>query len=143
MYAIRSYYAWSKGESQLVGFLLQSGDHLLDLGSVCMKKILKQHTFFRCIGMEWKGVPANGDVIDGLQLFNTPGNEITPGSDIIRKQFQYWFLQHCLFLLWFHAAWPAIDDPAATLAVQNEPGIDKTGIVFGTNGCRSVAQITA
>jgi hypothetical protein len=38
--------------------------------------------------MEGKGDPADLELEFFLQLFNTPGNEIAPGSDIIRKYFQ-------------------------------------------------------
>jgi hypothetical protein len=39
--------------------------------------------------MERESPPANLDIIGIRQFFNTPGNEITPGSDIIGKDFEY------------------------------------------------------
>jgi hypothetical protein len=38
--------------------------------------------------MERKSRPPDADWILFLQFFNTPGNEITPGSDIIGKYFK-------------------------------------------------------
>jgi hypothetical protein len=38
--------------------------------------------------MERKSGPMDIDIILFLQFFNTPGNEITPGSDVIGKYFQ-------------------------------------------------------
>jgi len=38
--------------------------------------------------MQRKGSPLNFYIVVFLQFFNTPGNEITPGSDIVRKNFE-------------------------------------------------------
>jgi len=38
--------------------------------------------------MERKSLPDNTDIIFFLQFFNTPGNEIAPGSDVVKKYFQ-------------------------------------------------------
>ena len=38
--------------------------------------------------MQRKSGPFDINVKLVLQLFNTPGNEIAPGSDIVRKNFQ-------------------------------------------------------
>jgi len=45
--------------------------------------MLKQKALFRCIRMKRKGPPPDGYFIFLFKLFNTPGNEIAPGSDII------------------------------------------------------------
>ena len=38
--------------------------------------------------MQGKGSPLNFNIIVILQFFNTPGNEIAPGSDIVGKYFE-------------------------------------------------------
>ena len=38
--------------------------------------------------MERKSRPPDADCILFLQFFNTPGNEITPGSDVVGKYFE-------------------------------------------------------
>ena len=35
--------------------------------------------------MEWKSPPPNRDFIFPFELFNTPRNEIAPGSDVVGK----------------------------------------------------------
>jgi hypothetical protein len=44
--------------------------------------------------MKRKGPPVDVDFVFFFKFFNTPGNEITPGSDVIGKNFQYWRLWH-------------------------------------------------
>jgi hypothetical protein len=39
--------------------------------------------------MEGKGTPSNRDFVISLNFFNTPGNEVAPGSDVIRKYFKH------------------------------------------------------
>jgi hypothetical protein len=48
--------------------------------------------------MQGKGRPNNIDIKFFLQSFNTPGNEITPGSDIIGKYFKGDGIEHNLTL---------------------------------------------
>jgi hypothetical protein len=38
--------------------------------------------------MEWKADPFDLDGIGCLNFFNTPGNEVAPGSDEIGKEFE-------------------------------------------------------
>jgi hypothetical protein len=49
------------------------------------KELFEAAAFIRGFGMERKGNPVNLDGIRSLNPFNTPGNEIAPGSDEIRK----------------------------------------------------------
>ena len=48
--------------------------------------------------MKWKGHPTNMDVKILLQLINTHGTEIAPGSDIIRKDFNNHRFSHRFLL---------------------------------------------
>jgi hypothetical protein len=48
--------------------------------------------------MKRESPPSDRDIVFPLQFFNTPGNEITPGSDIVGKYFKDW-------LIW-HSPWP-------------------------------------
>ena len=45
--------------------------------------------FSRCLRMQRKGGPADGQIVFLFQSVDTPGTEIAPGSDIIRKDFQH------------------------------------------------------
>ena len=38
--------------------------------------------------------PADLDIVVSAESFNTPGNEITPRSDVIRKQFKGCLISH-------------------------------------------------
>jgi hypothetical protein len=42
--------------------------------------------------MKWESTPADFDFVVPAESFNTPGNEVTPRSNVIRKQ-----LKGCLF----------------------------------------------
>ena len=49
--------------------------------------------------MKWKGFPFYFDIKFFFQSINTPGNEIAPGSDIIRENGQFFmFVSHTDFL---------------------------------------------
>jgi len=84
--------------------------------------------------MERKGTPADSDCIGGLQLFNTPGNEVAPRSDIIGKYVEDVFVSHGLLLLWLHASGPTVNHPPAAAAVQYQAGIGKPCSIFGSDG---------
>ena len=38
--------------------------------------------------MEWEGDPFRFDIVRLLEFFNTPGNEVAPGSDIVGENLQ-------------------------------------------------------
>jgi hypothetical protein len=44
--------------------------------------------------MKRESDPADLDIVCLAESFNTPGNEITPGSDVIRKQFKAYLVIH-------------------------------------------------
>lgn len=55
--------------------------------------------------MEGECRPSNADFKFFLQSINTPGNEITPGSDIVRKYFQCFEFGHDVSLYDFFLDW--------------------------------------
>jgi hypothetical protein len=52
------------------------------------EEMFKESPLFRCFGMQGKGPPADIYIIFLFQPFNTPGNEIAPGSDVIGIYFK-------------------------------------------------------
>jgi hypothetical protein len=50
--------------------------------------MFKESPLFRRFGVQGEGPPADIDFIFFFQSFNTPGNEIAPGSDIIGIYFK-------------------------------------------------------
>jgi hypothetical protein len=38
--------------------------------------------------MQGKGYPLDLEIVCLFEFFNTPGNEVAPGSDVVRKDFQ-------------------------------------------------------
>jgi hypothetical protein len=49
------------------------------------KKLFKAAALVRGVGMQGKGSPVRLDGIRFSNFINTPGNEIAPGSDKIKK----------------------------------------------------------
>ncbi|HKJ66028.1 MAG TPA: hypothetical protein VJ969_11540 [Desulfopila sp.] len=60
-------------------------EHLGDIYGGAGKKFGKTPSLCRCFRVKGKGTPVDLQVMFLLQFFNTPGNEIAPGSYIIRK----------------------------------------------------------
>jgi len=58
-------------------------DHLVNLFRTGVKQIFQELPLLRGIRVKGEGSPANLQIIFFLQSFNTPGNEVTPGSDIV------------------------------------------------------------
>jgi hypothetical protein len=52
------------------------------------EKRLEGTSFGRCVGMQGKGQPAGIYLKLSFKSFNTPGNEIAPGSDVVRIDFE-------------------------------------------------------
>jgi hypothetical protein len=73
----------AKGKTKFCSSETQFLDHFSNLTGVCFEKIFEELPFFRCVRVKRERSPANIKVICFLQFFNTPGNEVTPGSDII------------------------------------------------------------
>jgi hypothetical protein len=62
--------------------------HFRHVNRTTGKKFFKATALVRGFRMEGKGNPVHIDGIRFLNLFNTPGNEIAPGSDKIRKNLE-------------------------------------------------------
>jgi len=62
--------------------------HLHHIDGGAGKKLVQAPALDRGFRMQGKGPPVNLDLMFLLQLFNTPGNEIAPGSDIIGKDLE-------------------------------------------------------
>jgi hypothetical protein len=52
---------------------------------VIFKELFKRKPFLRRVRMKGKGPPPNRDGIFIFELFDTPGNEVAPRSDVIGK----------------------------------------------------------
>jgi len=56
------------------------------------KQILQLAADRWCVGVQREVNPLNVDIEIPLQLFNTPGTEIAPGSNEVGKYFEFdWF----------------------------------------------------
>ena len=55
---------------------------------------LERHAFCGSVWMQWEVHPVDMDIEIPLQLFNTPGTEIAPWSNVIAEYFQPDRLSH-------------------------------------------------
>jgi len=97
--AVIRFFPVPEGKSQFICFLFQVPPHLIYVDGQTGKQLVKTQPVFRCIRMQWKCAPANRDLVFFFQSFNTPGNEVAPGSDIVRKYFNCRRDTHS-YLLW-------------------------------------------
>jgi hypothetical protein len=63
-------------------------DHGGDFLRAGVEKVLQGLAFLGGLGVEGEGAVANTYLIFLQQFFNTPGNEIAPGSDVIGKDIE-------------------------------------------------------
>jgi len=84
----------SKRQTEIFCRAAKMRQHLFNVDRPAGKKLLKGQSIRRCLRMQRKSGPLDIDIKLVLQLFNTPGNEITPGSDIVRKNFQGFGFRH-------------------------------------------------
>jgi hypothetical protein len=68
--------------------LLKPPQHFGNVDGSPGEQLLQRNPFSRDLRMQGKRRPPNGDLELFLQFFNTPGNEVAPGSDEIRKNLQ-------------------------------------------------------
>jgi len=73
--------------------------HLADVDISPGQKLIKGKALIRYVGVQRKGYPPDFNMKLLFDFFNTPGNEITPGSDIVRKYFQRFRSVHIFPLL--------------------------------------------
>jgi len=73
--------------------------HLADVDIPSGQKLIKGKTVIRYIGVQRKCYPPNFNMKLLFYFFNTPGNEITPGSDIVREYLQrFWHVHFSSFI---------------------------------------------
>jgi hypothetical protein len=80
--------AVAEGKFQFGGCLSQMPHHFRYIKRTTGKKLRQAEAFVRGIRMEWKGDPFHLDGIGCLNFFNTPGNEVAPGSNEIGKNLE-------------------------------------------------------
>ena len=83
--AVVSHGPGTKRQPKFSGNLSKAIDHLGYVYLSAGKQILQRAAFRRRVRMQRKSNPPHIDTVSVLQFFNTPGSEITPRSDIIRK----------------------------------------------------------
>jgi len=88
--------------------LAQAGLDLVDTNRPPGKKFLQSQTLLRRFRVKGESPPLNCDFKILSQSFNTPGNEVTPGSDVIGKDFQdrpgfHFFLPNLIRYVPFHS----------------------------------------
>jgi hypothetical protein len=69
-------------------------EHRADLFRGGFEKVFEEPAFLGGFRVKRKSPPADNDIELALQFFNTPGNEIAPGSDIIGKYFEFHVCRH-------------------------------------------------
>ena len=60
----------------------------LQIDIAAAEQFLERHAFCGGVWMQWEVHPVDMDIEIPLQLFNTPGTEVTPGSDKIGKDIE-------------------------------------------------------
>jgi len=81
-------YIAGEGQPQPVGRFLKVCDHLRDIHILTRKEIFKSQPLLRCFRVQGESCPGDVHIKFGFQFFNTPGNEITPRSDVVGKDLQ-------------------------------------------------------
>ena len=57
----------------------------LPIDIAAAEQFLERHAFRGRVWMQWEVHPVDVDVEISLQLFNTPGTEVAPGSNVITE----------------------------------------------------------
>jgi hypothetical protein len=81
--AVVSSFPLPEWQAQINRCFTQMRHHFLHIDGPIGKKLLKQKPVFRRVRMKGKSPPLDGNVVFFFQLFNTPGNEVAPRSDVI------------------------------------------------------------
>jgi hypothetical protein len=66
----------------------QPTSRFLEITATPGKKLFNGNAFFRRFRMEGKSTPPDSDFVIFVNFFNTPGNEVAPGSTVIGKNFK-------------------------------------------------------
>ncbi len=77
--------AWPIGQPFGVHQRLHARVRGLQIDIAAAEQFLERPPLFGSVGMQWEVHPVNLDVEISLQLFNTPGTEIAPGSNVIAE----------------------------------------------------------
>ena len=59
----------------------------MDIDIAASEQPLERHTLCGRVGMQWEVHPGDMDIEIPPQLFNTPGTEIAPWSNVIAEYF--------------------------------------------------------
>jgi hypothetical protein len=73
----------SKGKPLLLSHLFEPRHDLAKIYGTAFKKLFQGKALFRRVGMEGKSGPTDINLIILSKSFDTPGNEVTPRSNII------------------------------------------------------------
>ena len=85
---VEAHAALAERQPQAARGLLQPLQHLGDVDPPAGKQLLERDPLGRDLRVQGKRGPANLGLKLFFQSFNTPGNEVAPGSDEVRKDFQ-------------------------------------------------------
>jgi hypothetical protein len=61
--------------------------HGIEIEAAARKQVCERQAFRRGSRMQWEVDPFEVDIEVPLQVFNTPGTEIAPGSNEVREHF--------------------------------------------------------
>jgi len=86
--AVVGFFSFPKRQTQFGRNSGQVVQHLLDVDRSAGKQLLESPAFFWRLRMQGKSRPLDVNVKRMFQFFNTPGDEIAPGSDVVGKNFQ-------------------------------------------------------
>jgi len=81
--AIVGFGALTKRQTQFMGDLAQVGQQGRDVHRLPGKQIFEALSRFRCLRMQGIGDPFDSDIKARFELFNTPGTEVAPRSDVV------------------------------------------------------------
>ena len=83
---------WIAWSTRLTGYEARLRGLHIDIAPA--EQFLERHTLGGRVGMQWEVYPVDMDIEIPLQLFNTPGTEIAPWSNVIAEYFQRDRLSH-------------------------------------------------
>ncbi len=75
---------------------LLAGLHLAGIEIQARIELIQGKPLLRGVGVEGKGLPLDFNLEVLTQLFNTPGTEVAPGSDVIRKDLKNFGRRHVI-----------------------------------------------
>jgi hypothetical protein len=82
----------AKLQAEVSGGLFEPCNHRLDFLGRGIEQRFQRKPLLRCVWMERKGFPFYRNIKLFFQFINTPGNEIAPGSDIVRENSHFFLI---------------------------------------------------